>query len=254
MLKTIKNYSTSFFSIFVPPFFIATILATLLFNISVIPSSSMYPNLKLGDRLLTTKFSYGYSFNSFHYMMPWFRYQLPGLNMYAPITDPQRGDIVVFCSPVAPYIYIKRLIGLPGDKIQLIDGELHINGSKLYREKLEMISINEEHRKTEFQIYREYISESVHYRVQYDMTNRDHISLRRINNTGVFEVPMGYYFFLGDNRDRSKDSRFQFDGIGYIARKDLMGKAQFRIWARDFSFWNFITSLDRASIFRYLYA
>jgi len=206
-------------SIFIQPFYI--------------PSSSMESTLLVGDRLFVTKFSYGYSKHSFPFSPAIFN----GRIMYK---SPKRGDVVVFKTPADNRTdYIKRLIGLPGDIIQFIDGELYLNGNqilKTIKSKNDILYCgNLKINVTSFleklpggKIY------TSSYRNDYSYVNSD-----------KFIVPPDHFFFLGDNRDCSKDSRFLSE-VGYVHKNNLVGKAQilffssnpkigsiFKIWQWD---------------------
>ena len=206
-------------SIFIQPFYI--------------PSSSMESTLLVGDRLFVTKFSYGYSKHSFPFSPAIFN----GRIMYK---SPKRGDVVVFKTPADNRTdYIKRLIGLPGDIIQFIDGELYLNGNqilKTIKSKNDILYCgNLKIKVTSFleklpggKIY------TSSYRNDYSYLNSD-----------KFIVPADHFFFLGDNRDCSKDSRFLSE-VGYVHKNNLVGKAQilffssnpkvgsiFKIWQWD---------------------
>ena len=192
---------------------IAIIIRSLFIQPFYIPSSSMELNLLVGDRLFVTKYSYGYSKHSFPFSPPIFKDRV-----FEKI--PQRGDIIVFKTPSDNRTdYIKRLIGLPGDVIQFIDGNLYINNNQVLRT---LISNNTNlfcgKQKINVSTFEEKISNKKSYIVSY----RNNISLQ---NSDKYVVPQNHYFFLGDNRDCSKDSRFLSE-VGYVHRDNLVGKAQ----------------------------
>tara|TARA_Y100001935_G_scaffold210955_1_gene181039 strand:+ start:333 stop:1067 length:735 start_codon:yes stop_codon:yes gene_type:complete len=192
---------------------IAIIIRSLFIQPFYIPSSSMELNLLVGDRLFVTKYSYGYSKHSFPFSPPIFKDRV-----FEKI--PQRGDIIVFKTPSDNRTdYIKRLIGLPGDVIQFIDGNLYINNNQVLRT---LISNNTNlfcgNQKINVSTFEEKISNKKSYIVSY----RNNISLQ---NSDKYVVPQNHYFFLGDNRDCSKDSRFLSE-VGYVHRDNLVGKAQ----------------------------
>ena len=192
---------------------IAIIIRSLFFQPFYIPSSSMESNLLVGDRLFVTKYSYGYSKHSFPFSPPIFKDRI-----FEKI--PQRGDIIVFKTPADNRTdYIKRLIGLPGDVIQFIDGNLYINNNQILRT---LINNNTNlfcgSQKISVSTFEEKISNKKSYVVSY----RNDISLQ---NSDKYVVPQNHYFFLGDNRDCSKDSRFLSE-VGYVHRDNLVGKAQ----------------------------
>ena len=199
---------------------IAVIIRSLLIQPFYIPSSSMELNLLVGDRLFVTKFSYGYSRHSFPFSPPIFRGRFLD-------NEPQRGDIIVFKTPADNRTdYIKRLIGLPGDTIQFIDGNLYLNDNLLLKT---LIDNNKTlycgNQKINVATFEEKISSNKSYIISY----RKDISYQ---NSDKFLVPENHYFFLGDNRDCSKDSRFLSE-VGYVHRDNLVGKAQFLFFSSN---------------------
>ena len=200
----------------------------------------MEPNLLVGDRLFVTKFSYGYSKHSFPFSPPFFA----GRILY---NVPKRGDVVVFKTPADNRTdYIKRLIGLPGDEIQFIDGELYLNNNQITKT---LINSNDElfcgNNKISVSTYEEKLPNGKKYFASY----RNDIS---IFNSDKYIVPSNHYFFLGDNRDCSKDSRFLSE-VGYVNKNNLVGKAQIMLFSSDPSIgsiffiwkWNEIMRFDR---------
>lgn len=164
-----------------------------------IPSGSMMPTLLSGDFILVNKFSYGL--------------RLPvGHQLIVPVGDPERGDVVVFRYPRDPgQDYIKRIIGVPGDRLRYEDKRLHINGEAVPVESLGAFSGDEAVR-----LFRERIGEAWHRMLVHEgARDRDF----------TYEVPDGHYFMMGDNRDRSSDSRIW----GPVPRDHLVGEA-FLIW------------------------
>ena len=190
----------------------------------------MESTLLVGDRLFVTKFSYGFSKHSFPFSPPIFN----GRIMYK---SPKRGDVVVFKTPVDNRTdYIKRLIGLPGDSVQFIDGELYINGIQV----LKTIILKNDilycgNSKINIKSFTEKLPEGKTYTASY----RNDFSYK---NSDKFIVPDDYFFFLGDNRDCSKDSRFLSE-VGYVHKDNLVGKAQILFFSTDskigsvFKFW-----------------
>jgi signal peptidase I len=193
---------------------IALVIRTFFFQPFNIPSGSMEETLLVGDYLFVSKFSYGYSHYSFPLSLPVFS----GRIWSAP---PQRGDVVVFRLPKDDSIdYIKRVIGLPGDRIQMINGLLHINGEPVKRERIDdLVNTDEYGRTTRLVRYRETLPNGVTFTTHYSE------SLGFADNTDVYEVPPGRYFMMGDNRDNSTDSRF-LDEVGYVPFENLIGRAQ----------------------------
>lgn len=180
-----------------------------------IPSGSMQPTLEVGDYIVVTKWSYGYGRFSFA--------PLEGLLPHGRLfgSQPQRGDVVVFRPPPEQdRDFIKRVIGLPGDRIQVIDGVLTINGEPVQRESLGIMNFENEHGEIEpIQTYRETLPNGVSY------TTFDRGTFE-LDNTRVYEVPEGNYFMMGDDRDNSADSRVP-SVVGFVPYDNLVGPAQF---------------------------
>ena len=218
---------------------IAVIIRTFLFQAFFIPSSSMEPTLLVGDRLFVSKFTYGYSKHSFPF-------SLPLISDRVLFSEPERGDTIVFKTPENLKIdYIKRLVGLPGDKIQMINGVLNINDIPIIRKKIREESkiINNSQILTA-SVYKETLPNGVSFET-FDMGNT------RADNTRVFNVPNGEYFFMGDNRDNSKDSRF----IGTVPKDNLVGKAQIIFFATEggstiLEFWKWPFDIQLNRIFK----
>ena len=231
----IDNLKTLFYALI-----IAIIIRSLLIQPFYIPSSSMEPNLLVGDRIFVTKYSYGYSKHSFPFSPPIFKGRL----IY---NEPKRGDVVVFKTPADNRTdYIKRLIGLPGDTIQFIDSNLYINNSEIIKSKTSSSD--------EIFCGKKIIDV---FTFEENLTNKKKYSSVYLKNfpyqnSDIFEVPENHYFFLGDNRDCSKDSRF-LSSVGYVHKDNLVGKAQFIFFSSDktmgsiFSIWkwNKVLRLDR---------
>jgi len=198
-------------SVIVQALLLALVIRTLFFQPFSIPSGSMRPTLLEGDYLFVTKWAYGYS-----------RYSLPfGPNLFSGRiwgSAPERGDVVVFKFPPNPSIdYIKRVVGLPGDHIQMKDGQLFINGAGVPREKVGQIDnpdITEVNRPVD--VYRETLPNGV----SYDTLDLSPNSIG--DNTREFVVPPDHYFMMGDNRDNSSDSRFT---VGFVPAENLVGRA-----------------------------
>ena len=198
-------------NVIVQALLLAIVIRTLLFQPFSIPSGSMRPTLLEGDYLFVTKWAYGYSRHSLPFSPDIFSGRIWE-------TPPARGDVAVFKYPPNPSLdYIKRVIGLPGDRIQMRDGQLFINGEGVQREKTGEIDnpdITEVDRPVD--VYRETLPNGVSYDTL-DVTPNG-IS----DNTREFVVPEGHYFMMGDNRDNSADNRFT---VGFVPEDHLVGRA-----------------------------
>ncbi len=206
---------------------IALVIRTFLFQPFNIPSGSMMATLLIGDYLFVSKYSYGYS-----------RYSFPfGPNLFSGriwSAEPTRGDVVVFKLPRDNETdYIKRVIGLPGDEIQMIHGVLHINGQAVKKEKIEDFVMHDgAGRERHLARYRETLPNGVTYPVL-DLVNEG-IG----DNTEVYKVPENHFFMMGDNRDNSTDSRFLSE-VGFVPFENLLGKAKIIFFSidEDAAFW-----------------
>ena len=195
-------------------FAIALVFRTVLFQPFNIPSGSMKETLLVGDYLFVSKYSYGFT----HYSLPFSPPVFAGRIWASP---PARGDIVVFRLPKDDSVdYIKRVIGLPGDRIQMINGTLQINGQPVERERIEdFVETEADGSTTRTTRWRETLPNGVSYTT---------LSLDGIGpyaSTQVYEVPAGHYFMMGDNRDNSSDSRI-LSGVGYVPFENFIGRAQ----------------------------
>lgn len=194
---------------------IPMMVRSLLFQPYIAPSGSMLPTLVPGDYFFASKFAYGYS-----------KYSFPG--DAGPIEgafrkQPERGDVVIFRFPADPRLdYVKRLIGLPGDHIQILQGVLYLNGVAVPRVKLGEYNLGD---------YGGSASE-------YEETlpgGKTYLILEMVNdargdNTREFIVPPGHYFMMGDNRDNSADSRFD---VGFVPEENIYAKATLRVFNKE---------------------
>ena len=196
----------------------------------------MEPTLLVGDRLFVTKYSYGYSKHSFPFSPP-------VLSKRILFSEPERGDVVVFKTPADNRTdYIKRLIGLPGDKVQFIDSNLYLNNSEVMKSR---VSKNDKIYCGSSEINVFTFNEKLPNGKMFTTVYSKDFSYQ---NSDIFTVPEDHYFFLGDNRDCSKDSRF-LSSVGYVHKDNLVGKAQFIFFSSDksigslFVFWKLHKSI-----------
>jgi signal peptidase I len=194
---------------------IALVVRTLLFQPFNIPSGSLIPTLLIGDYLFVSKYSYGYSLHSIPFSPPLITGRVWG-------TEPRRGDIAVFKLPKDNATdYIKRVIGLPGDRVQVVDGTLQINGKPVQRERIADFRTEDPFgRVVEVARYRETLPEGASYAVIERDGDRGFW-----DNTPVYMVPPGHYFMMGDNRDNSTDSRDEAS-VGYVPYENFVGRAE----------------------------
>ena len=213
---------------------IALVVRTVLFQPFNIPSGSLIPTLLIGDYLFVSKYSFGYS----HYSLPGFLdlapSLMPGRLFYSP---PKRGDIVVFRPPGDPdEDFIKRVIGLPGDKVQMIKGRLFINGVVVPREETTPYEMEDPYGKdSKVPHYFETLPDSngAPGGVRHEIIQRDGDE-GALANTQVFEVPKDHFFMMGDNRDNSSDSRVVVGGVvGYVPKENLIGRAEIIFFSLD---------------------
>ena len=229
--KIYENISSLFYALI-----IALLIRSLLFQPFYIPSSSMEPNLLVGDRLFVSKYTYGYSKHSFPFS--------PSISKSRFFfSDPERGDVIVFKTPADNRTdYVKRLIGLPGDIIQFIDGDLFINNSQVIKTKI----------KTKKKIYCGNEILNTNSFIEKLPNGKKYEAVYKVNgsyqNSDKYIVPKNHYFFLGDNRDCSKDSRY-LTSVGYVNKLNLVGKARIIFFSTDikegrlFEFWRWSKSI-----------
>ncbi|MFK7901245.1 MAG: signal peptidase I [Nitratireductor sp.] len=208
-VKTEENALWETIKVIIQALLLAFIVRTFLFQPFTIPSGSMKSNLLIGDYLFVSKYSYGFSKHSIPYAPDLFSGRIMSSN-------PERGDVAVFKLPSNPSIdYIKRVVGLPGDKIQMKQGVLFINGTEVKKERI--ADYVDPELGTSVPMYKETLPNGVEH------TTLDLTPLGNGDNTGVFEVPAGHYFMMGDNRDNSLDSRFD---VGFVPLENFVGPAK----------------------------
>jgi signal peptidase I len=198
---------------------IALVIRTLAYEPFNIPSGSMLPTLLIGDYIFVAKFPYGYSKHSLPFSPP----ILDGRIMESQVS---RGDVAVFKLPTDNSTdYIKRIIGLPGDKIQMIGGILHINGEAVNKEPVDdFVYERSEGNYSRVRQFRETLPNGVQYFVL------DLEANGMADNTDVYVVPAGHYFAMGDNRDDSTDSRF-LNHVGFVPAENIVGRADIRFYS-----------------------
>jgi len=213
-----ENIKTVFYAVL-----IALVIRTFLFEPYFIPSGSMVPTLLVGDYVLVAKYAYGYSHFSFPFAPPLFAGRLPGW-------APRRGDVVVFRLPRDTSVdYVKRVIGLPGDSIQVTDGQLYINGVEVPRVADGNYIDDSDGTPVESARFLETLPGGV-----------THVILKQtdqgfMNNTPVYTVPAGDLFMMGDNRDDSLDSRV-LDDVGYVPIENAEGPAKLVFFSIDLQY------------------
>lgn len=230
---------------------IAMVFRTFIYQPFTIPSESMLKNLMVGDYLLVSKFSYGYSHHSLPFSPKIFSGRIFGKMV-------ERGDVAVFRLPSDPDIYyIKRIIGLPGDTIQMKKGGLHINGERVQTKQIDDYV---RFQKVQIGMTEQVIEERFE---QFEETlpgGKTFVTLNKgyspSDDTGIFRVPEGHYFAMGDNRDNSKDSRVprRNDGVGYVPAENIVGRAEwitlsFDDGAKLWEFWKWFPSERRERFF-----
>ena len=214
--------------VFAEALIIALIVRTFLFQPFEIPSGSLIPTLEIGDYLFVSKYSYGYSRYSFPFGIAPFEGRIFG-------SLPKQGDIVVFKGPKdSSTDFIKRVIGLPGDTVQMIDGRLYVNGKEVERRQIEPYKTTDLFgQPIEAPQYIETLPDGVQHRVIEIEGDRG-----AYDNTPKYEVPPGHLFMMGDNRDNSADSR-DMNSMGFVPVENVEGKAQMIFFSidQDSAFW-----------------
>lgn len=227
---------------------IAVVIRAFFFQPFNIPSGSMIPTLLVGDYLFVSKFAYGYSRHS----LPWSPNLFEGRVMSGP---PERGDVIVFKLPSDGRTdYIKRLIGLPGDRIQMKNGVLHINGVAVDRKRVESRYCQDGTNSGQYR-YNCYLETLPNGRSYY---TRD-VRTSEWDDTVEYVVPKRHYFMMGDNRDNSTDSRVPpfRNGVGFVPFENLVGRADMLFFSTDGSarlweVWRWIPAARFGRIFQFI--
>ncbi len=222
---------------------VVLVVRSLIFMLVLIPSGSMIPTLLVGDYLYVTKYAYGYSKHSVPFSAIPFSGRIFGV-------EPTLGDIIVFKAADKKTDFIKRLVGLPGDLIQMKNGVLFINNKAVSKKPVTNFS--------ELDIYgnvtiTEQFVETLPNGVKYNSLDA---GITELDNTNVFEIPKGYYFMMGDNRDSSSDSRLQ-TLVKMVAFEDIIGRADFVILSFEnqgsfYQFWKWPQTLRTDRMFQSL--
>ncbi len=216
-----KGEMGEFFKTAIIAVLLALTIRTFLYEPFNIPSGSMMPTLEIGDYLFVSKPAYGYSRYSFPFGIASFEGRHFG-------EAPLRGDVVVFKLPTDTSIdYIKRIVALPGETVQMVNGRLHINGTVVPREPVGMKRVDKGvGPETAMMEYIETLPDGAMHRV-YEESDEG-----ALDNTPSYTVPEGHYFLMGDNRDNSQDSRVQ-ELVGFVPLENIVGRADFLFFSVD---------------------
>ena len=209
--------------------FVALVLRSFLFEPFNIPSGSMIPNLLVGDFLFVSKWSFGYSKYSFPFGLDLFS------GRFLDTRKPKQGEVIVFKYPRdTEFQWIKRVVGTPGDTIQMKEGILHINNEAVKLERIEDYSyVDEDDQSTH--VSEQYI-ETFPNGTQHHILKDVPFGEARLDDTPLYEVPPGHYFMMGDNRDHSGDSRI-INNLGFVPEEYILGKASLIYFSEEHSYW-----------------
>ena len=196
---------------------IALVFRTFLYQPFSIPTASMQSTLMIGDYFIANKWAYGFGKFSFPVALPF-------NGRFLEFGQPQRGDVVVFHN-ISKEDYIKRLIGMPGDTIQMKAGRLYINGTMVERKEIGTgTDTDSSMNSVQVTVYEETLPNGVKHTIQ-EISDND-----QLDNTDVYTVPASHFFMMGDNRDRSADSRV-LNQVGYVSLDQVIGKAEARFFS-----------------------
>lgn len=216
--KASKNELLETVVVIIEALLIALVFRTFLYQPFSIPTGSMQSTLMIGDYFVANKYVWGLGARSFPIPVPL-------SNRLLAFSEPQRGDIAVFYNAPTGEDYIKRIIGMPGDTIQMKQGRLYINGTELQREQVGTgIDVDSYDSPKQVTIYNETLPNGVVHTIQEISDDEP------LDNTAEYTVPAGHYFMMGDNRDRSADSRV-LSQVGYVAETNFIGKAEARFFS-----------------------
>ena len=246
-MKTKKKFLNNISSIFLA-IFIAILIRSFVFDPFNIPSGSMKPNLLVGDFIFVSKYSYGYSRHSFPFSLGDAQGKILSGKYFS--NKPKRGDVVVFKTPSNNRTdYIKRIIGLPGDKIKVTNGEIFVNNIKISKKIIEPFI---DYQTDEILINNGRRRQYIEYFFEKEIRVLDIIDFSIADNTREYLVPNNNFFVMGDNRDNSQDSRFS--SVGFIPSDNIIGKAQFIFFSlensRFLQIWKWPKSIRWNRIFK----
>lgn len=243
--KAAKNEVWETIVVLVQALIIALVIRSFLWQPFSIPTASLQSNLLIGDYILASKYTYGYSSYSFPFKAVPINGRIFG-------RTPERGEIAVFEPVPQKDTYIKRVIGLPGDEIQMKNGVLHINGEPVKKERTgTAIDTDSNGISVEVITYKETLPNGVSYTVQ------EISDTATFDNTAIYKVPADHYFMMGDNRDRSLDSR-SLSAVGYVPFANFVGKAEVRYFSikdnlNPWAIWNWPGNVRWDRMFESIY-
>lgn len=222
---------------------IAVVIRSFLFEPYTIPSGSMKPNFLEGDYIIVSKYYYGISRCSLPFSPKIFKGRILELH------QPKRGDVIVFKSPYDHKYYIKRLIGLPGDKIQVIDGRLFINNKQTDHKMLPTFTDRDG------TIFNRYLEKLPDDPIEFEIL--DITPYGDLDRTPVYFVPQNKYFFMGDNRDASLDSRVLSGPIGFVDKENIVGRVELILFSNKYSIlkiWDWVRGFDFSRFFKVIHS